>query len=634
MADENEDVRIKDLTELKYKGFVPLDDDEGTGKFPIENLIGSIAPIFDATVNYTARQIVMYQGELCRFKVDHPAGAWNAAHVDHVDLSDFGLGGFSVTSNAEYVYAVCDANGAFLFGVKRDGSFEWVAGVPELIKYRLDNIWEVLSTKVDKIAGKGLVDSIFADGVSVRTDLPEFLFAIVANNDNLLLGIDKKGKIVLSDSSLDGILSTKVDKIPNKTLLLSEIANGFLIKTTNEYLLAFCDKEERFLFGITKSGKIVDCYTDYAKKTDESGYIKSLAEGKKIVWLGTSIPESGYPIIVGEQTKSHVYNESLGSSFCRIGFANYSNDPLSDNYNGWKGWPWDNLMKSLSMTQEEKHYIMECWRTDDRKAKLISQGYTEEQVANVKGFVRLLGGDFYGAENDPIQDSENGEPSDIMADSWKSNRKKWLGWCWNSSTDIEDFGYIGGKIEKYFNSNIDVWMFEHGHNDMVSSDTVNDIINIPANPYNRNYFIGAVNYLVDKILEANPRAKIYFVGHYTNQEGATGRPPYLTEAQEKIASYWQAPLLKLWKYLPFTQRIITTAGYWDINGFWHNDGFDGTNHYGGNLSGIDQNPRQENGIWVHDLTMKQIWLKDDLHPYSDESKKLMAEYVSGWLRNL
>lgn len=508
------------------------------------------------------------------------------------------------------------------------------AGPWDSSQWDVVQVEELLELKVDKETNKSLINSSYANNIKVKTNLPEFLYAICDKDDKLIFGIDKNGKLVLSDTSLEGLLDTKVDKENNKSLLNSEIADGFTIKTTNEFLFALCDKDDRFLLGITNEGKIVTCFTDYSETTNNEQYIKSLAENKKIVWLGTSIPESGYPTMVADQIDATVYNEALGSSFCRIGFADYSDDPLSDNYHGWKGWNWYNLMKSLSMTQEEKHYIMECWRTDDRKNKLISQGYTAEQVANVKGFVRLLGGDFYGAASDPTEDSPNGEPYDIMSNTWKNDRKKFLSWCWNNSDNIEDFGYIGGKIEKYFNSNIDIWVFDHGHNDMVGSDTVDDIVNIPEEPYNRNYFIGAVNFLIDKILENNPRAKIYFVGHYTNQPGSTGRTPYLNEAQEKIAEYWQLPFLKLWNYLPFTQRIITTTGYWDINGYWHNTGFDGTNHYGGNLSGIDQNPRQINGVWVHDLTMKQIWLKDDLHPYSQEAKELITEYISGWFRNL
>lgn len=88
MANENEEVRIKDLTKEKYTGYAALDDELGTGKFPIGNIIDSIAPVFDATVDYTAGQSVMFHGKLYTFNVDHPAGSWDASHVDATNIKN------------------------------------------------------------------------------------------------------------------------------------------------------------------------------------------------------------------------------------------------------------------------------------------------------------------------------------------------------------------------------------------------------------------------------------------------------------------------------------------------------------------------------------------------------------------
>ena len=74
----------------KSSGYVTVDDPiTGTGKFQIDNLIGSVAPIFDPTVDYTAGQSVMFHGKLYTFKVNHPAGAWNASHVDVTNMQDY-----------------------------------------------------------------------------------------------------------------------------------------------------------------------------------------------------------------------------------------------------------------------------------------------------------------------------------------------------------------------------------------------------------------------------------------------------------------------------------------------------------------------------------------------------------------
>ena len=80
--------RIKDLAALKYKGFMALDDVDGTGKFPIENLIGSIAPIFSSTVNYTIGQSVMYNGIQHTFIAPH-TGEWDGN--DAVPVASSGM---------------------------------------------------------------------------------------------------------------------------------------------------------------------------------------------------------------------------------------------------------------------------------------------------------------------------------------------------------------------------------------------------------------------------------------------------------------------------------------------------------------------------------------------------------------
>lgn len=46
----------------------------------------SLAPAFSTSVNYTAGQYVTYNGAVYRFTVDHPAGAWNSAHVVATNL--------------------------------------------------------------------------------------------------------------------------------------------------------------------------------------------------------------------------------------------------------------------------------------------------------------------------------------------------------------------------------------------------------------------------------------------------------------------------------------------------------------------------------------------------------------------
>lgn len=96
--------RVKDFP-LKYTGGLWADDDNGTGKFPIDNLIGSIAPIFEPTRTsenpYKAGQSVTYEGKTYTFKVDH-YGAWSAADAERSYINDCGViddGGIGNPSN-------------------------------------------------------------------------------------------------------------------------------------------------------------------------------------------------------------------------------------------------------------------------------------------------------------------------------------------------------------------------------------------------------------------------------------------------------------------------------------------------------------------------------------------------------
>ena len=374
--------------------------------------------------------------------------------------------------------------------------------------------------------------------------------------------------------------------------------------------------------------------TTIKQKFDE---IKDPITGKKLVWFGTSIPAAGYPQIVGSILGANVINEAVASSMVRSGRFDHSEDPLDDNYMGVNGVNYQNVLLSLSLSQEEKKYIMECWKTDDRKAKLISEGYSAEQVADVKGFVRILGGSYYNYPNDPTEEV-GGEPIDMMDAANVNKRKSYYATSWNSSVDIEaGFGSISGKIEKYMTADAapDYWVFDHGHNDGLSYDTDAQLEDVPADVNNRYSFVGALDYIIGKILSFDPRAKILVIGHYTNQVGGTNRPVQVCKGQENFARKWQLHFCKTWEKLPFSQSVVVTNGYWDGSGVWHNTGFNGSNHTGGNLTpGFNQNPRQVDGVWVHDMTMKQIYLKDDLHPYSDPTKKLYADVLSAWITSV
>lgn len=165
-----------------------------------------------------------------------------------------------VESNDEFLYAVSDSNGRFLFGIQRDGSVEWMKGIPKPVRDMFSRVLEILKTKVDKEAGKSLINKTFADGVSVVSN-EEFLYAISDSEGAFLFGIKRDGSIEWSKGVpgpirevLDGILDTKVDKEEGKGLIDQTFAEGVSAVSDKEFLVAFTDANGKFLFGVQRDG--------------------------------------------------------------------------------------------------------------------------------------------------------------------------------------------------------------------------------------------------------------------------------------------------------------------------------------------------------------------------------------------
>ena len=283
---------------------------------------------------------------------------------------------------------------------------------------------------------------------------------------------------------------------------------------------------------------------------------KSFWKDKKIVWFGTSIPagtqEWNYPYKVGELQGSIVYNEAVGSSCARAGCKSKITD--NDPY-GWTGANFYNVAYGLSGTLSEKNELI----SNFSKWKTLLEGCPET-----------------------LSDSEKQK---ILSCSYENKLDKYL-----------SDGSVG---------TMDLYVFDHGYNDnWFYNSTINQMDVIPDNNMDRFYYIGAMNFLINRILEDNPKAVICFIGHYEADRKETS---IVTKAQQVLADYWRFPFIKTWKYLPFTERTVQANGYWQMS------------------SGI--------GTWVEDdkqhlMTMREVWLADGLHPYSDGSGKATLKYAN------
>lgn len=230
-------------------------------------LAGNVAPAFDPTkpndaggYAYYAGEIVANNGATYKFKENHSSGAWNAAEVERYDAGE-SLKFFLVTDNPEYAYAVIDAEGKFLFGVKRDGSFDWMKGCPHLVKAETEKLQKYIDDlnedKVDKETGKSLVNAVFAEGVSIKST-PEFIYAVVDSSDSVLFGVQRNGRFFWQKGLSDEIsidLGNKVDKEPGRSLADDGWANAQYRIDNSEFVKCLVDKDGRLLETIDKTGK-------------------------------------------------------------------------------------------------------------------------------------------------------------------------------------------------------------------------------------------------------------------------------------------------------------------------------------------------------------------------------------------
>ena len=307
---------------------------------------------------------------------------------------------------------------------------------------------------------------------------------------------------------------------------------------------------------------------------DEVKYIDSKSnpwKGKRIVWFGTSIPagraghigsqnDNTYPKFVGKILGATVYNEAIGSSCVHCKQPNRITDAnpygFIDNFEA--------VSRCLGNTVEEM-----TWVCDHRKDEIWKSGQ--------------------------ISDAD-----------WAS------GW-WREQ--ILSYGYET-KLDKYLTDDAfpDLFVFDHGHNDGFNSKETEDSYYGEYGEYSMYTFRGAMNFLIRRILNYNPRAKIVIISEYAN-EAVENFQVYF---QNKIAEDWNLQILKQYEKLGWTRnKTINVKGYWAVDtstGFynWVSD------------------------VTSHEMTVFDAWVPDHIHPHSDLSNKAlnkMADEIATWLKN-
>lgn len=284
-------------------------------------------------------------------------------------------------------------------------------------------------------------------------------------------------------------------------------------------------------------------------------------KGKKIVWFGSSIPAGGYsgldtslqyPKLVGELLGAKVVNESIGESavHCKRPWAITEKNPKGFTNN------WPVASRCLSNSLEEMEWVI--------------QNYADREIFSWNAV-----------------DSLSEEQKEAIRDcSWERKLKRHLG-----------------------ENRADLYVFDHGHNDEISDEQERYYTDETyGGEYSLYTYRGAMNFLINKIKEDNPFARIVIIGEYENQ-----RQPKIEEYQKIVAKDWSIPFYNQASTLGWSQKKVKTTGFWS-NGYWIPSG--GTEH---------------------EITYLDLWLPDRIHPHSDLSGKsirFMAENIANYLKTI
>jgi hypothetical protein len=259
--------------------------------------------------------------------------------------------------------------------------------------------------------------------------------------------------------------------------------------------------------------------------------------GKTVLWLGTSIPAGdttgSYPKEACNKIGANCYNQALGSSMIRKARKDGS----------YVGLSYQLLTNSLSQTIAEKNSIISNWST-------IQPTLVAGAPADITPYIPLM---------------------------------------LSASYENRLVPYLNGTFPAP-----DLIVIDHGYNDYQcavlsgTQDNTTDFTTVPTPRNDRNYFLGAINYIVDVIFSFKPKMRIAFGGHYENQ-----LYPNIATAQQTAASYWEFPLYKLWEKTGWSQQLI---------------------------SGV---------------TAKDTWLTTDhLHPNEPDSRKLLTDLYAYFLTTI
>ena len=203
--------------------------------------------------------------------IDPETGRWRKSVPIHEVDSD------------EYIFAIVDADGTFLFGIRHDGEVVYNRGMSDEVREILHDLNKLLADTRERMErAETAITEIKErlaelDGIQI-VENENFIFAITATGKDteeeyILFGIRHNGEVVY-DKGIPGEMQKRFDEL-----------EGYRIIQDENYLFSITDNVGTLLFGIEKSGHIVmpqgqvqmltrDQYTGIEPKRDTLYIIK------------------------------------------------------------------------------------------------------------------------------------------------------------------------------------------------------------------------------------------------------------------------------------------------------------------------------------------------------------------------
>lgn len=286
--------------------------------------------------------------------------------------------------NEEFIRAYIDNTGKFLFGIRRDGTIEWVKGIPYIIE-------SAINSKVTTQENKDLIDVDFSESAK-SIDSNEYLNLITDNSNKPLFWIDKDGSIGWHKGVPQPVKEYIKDHAQKQDKIYYTNINFQNINTFSEVIniTALPDdslvvKMDESLSNILYSINISFYYEDSTVKVINtefftSTYFKFNNNSEK------TIVKAHLTIALGAQASGNIqiFNERAYGTFMSIQHQNKilkHNQVFKDDFDDsdWtKNWDASFNFKDRSITSNNSRFN---WSNYDNLPQLI---YCEDSVLHIK----------------------------------------------------------------------------------------------------------------------------------------------------------------------------------------------------------------------------------------------------------